>query len=344
MKTINLVTIGFILVILSGCDDDEISIKPANTRSEKAVIADKQFWDFIHGKDYQSFNDVVAKLDEAQAEDPLDVYSTAHMGWTKFWAFAEGVGLGVTQPADVFQYILDAEYAFAQASALAPDEPRILGFLGYSRLTLGNATQNQELLAQGQADVARSIELWPEWAYFGAAYGLDASTPYDSPQFQQAVSYYWANMDVCANTDVDRQNPDWTPYLDQETLEGPDRACWDSWIAPYNLEGFFLVMGDALVKAGKTEAAAIVYNNAKLLEHYNSWPFRDLLEMRINNIVDNVNNFRQPVSPGQPADPATTLLANTSISCAICHSGDADAHYTPPAWVGENANDYLVPF
>ena len=66
--------------------------------------------------------------------------------------------------------------------------------------------------------------------------------------------------------------------------------------------------------------------------------------MRIVNIIDNVEKFRQPATPNQPADPQTSLLVNTAISCAICHRGDADAHYTPPPWVGESANDYLVPF
>ena len=326
----------FTVTLISGCNENE--------RTEQAVESDEVFWDFIHGKDYQSFDTVLVKLSEAQAEDPGDVYTTAHIGWTNFWALSEGIGLGIAQGANALQHLQDAEQAFSRAAELAPDEPRILGFLGYSRLTLGNATQNQELLVQGQADVARSIELWPEWAYFGAAYGLDAQTPYNSPQFEQALAYYWANMDVCVNTDVDRQYPDWTPYLDQETLEGPDRACWDSWIAPYNLEGFFLIMGDALVKAGKTDVAYTVYNNAKLLKHYSSWPFRDLLERRINNITENVENFRQAPIPNKPADPETSLLASTNISCAICHRGDADEYYERPPWVGVFANEFLVPF
>jgi len=337
MKKFVWINILLLLVTLvAACNENE--------RTEKAIKADDGFWDLIHGIDYQSFDTVVAKLKEAHTENPQDVYTTAHIGWTNFWALTEGIGLGITQGEKAMQYLQAAEKAFSQASELAPDEPRILGFLGYSRLTLGNATQNNDLLVQGQADVARSIELWPEWAYFGAAYGLDARSPYNSPQFEQALGYYWATMDVCANTDVDRQYPDWAPYMELETLEGPDRACWDSWIAPYNTEGFFLVMGDALVKAGNTDAAYIVYNNAKLLKHYSSWPFRDLLERRILNITKNVENFRQMPTPNQPADPEASLLVNTNISCAICHRGDADEYYERPAWVGENAGDFLVPF
>ena len=313
-------------------------------RTDLAIKADEKFWVLIHGEDYQSFDTTVTKLNIAQSHDPFDVYSHAHIGWANFWAVAEGIGLGIAQGANALQYLINAESAFSRAAELAPNEPRILGFLGYTRLTLGNATQDINMLAQGQMDVARSIELWPEWAYFGAAYGLDAQAPYGSPQFDQALNYYWSNVDVCANTAVDRQHPDFTPYMYQQTLKGPDRACWDSWIAPYNTEGFFLVMGDALVKAGQTDVALIIYNNAKLQEHYRSWPFRHLLESRIKNINENVDNFRQPTLAYRPADPEKTLLANTSVSCAICHRGNADKNYERPDWVGEDANEYLVPF
>ena len=344
MKNIILVNVLFFLVILSANGGEKISTEQEKERSDKAIDADEIFWKLIHGDDYQSFNSVVEKLNVAQAEDPQDVYSNAHIGWTNFWAFAEGVGKGISEPTNVLQYMQIAEQSFSKALELAPDEPRILGFLGYTRLALGSTTRNYDLIAKGQADVARSINLWPEWAYFGAAYGLDAGAPYNSPQFEQALAYYWANMDVCANTHVNREYPDWAPYMDQETLEGPDRACWNSWIAPYNAEGFFLVVGDAFVKAGNIEVATVMYNNAKLFKNYSSWPYRDLLERRISNINENIVNFRQPVLPTQPADPETSLLVSTTISCAICHRGDADEYFEPPPWVGETANEYLVPF
>ena len=313
-------------------------------RTEIAIKADKLFWRLMHGEDYYHFDTTVSKLDAAQSQDPSDVYTHAHIGWANFWAIAEGVKSGFVPAANSLEYLQNAERAFAQATELAPNEPRILGFLGYSRISLGNATQDFNILAQGQMDIARSIELWPEWAYFGAAYGLDVYAPYTSPQFNQALNYYWSNVDVCVNATIDRQNPDLTPYMNLETREGPDRACWDSWIAPYNTEGFFLVMGDALVKAGQTDVAQIIYNNAKLQKHYRSWPFRSLLESRLRNLNENVINFRKPVSPTEAANPEKTLLANSSVSCAICHQGQADEHYERPDWVGEDANEYLVPF
>ena len=345
MKLLMQINLIWLLISLNvNADERDASAGNENERTNVALKADNLFWKLMHGEDYQSFNAVMNKLAQAQAADPHDVYTTAHIGWANFWALAEGIGMGISDGTMALQYIQSAEQAFSQAAGLAPDEPRIRGFLGYSRLTLGSTTQNIDLMLQGQADVARSIELWPEWAYFGAAYGLDARAPFGSPQFQQALDYYWANIDACANTPVDRQYPDWSPYLHMETLEGPDRACWNSWIAPYNLEGFFLVMGDALVKGGNTAVASVIYNNARLVKSYNSWPFRDLLERRITNINANVTNFRQSILPNQPADPETSLVVNTSNSCAVCHRGDADKQFKRPDWVGKDTNEYLVPF
>jgi len=314
-------------------------------RTELARKADNEFWDLIHGtKKYSNFDAVISKLTAAQQADPLDVYTTAHIGFANMWAVSEGIAYGVTPAANAFLFLTEAEQALAVASSFAPDEPRILGFLGYSRVSLGAATQNTILLGKGIADITRSVELWPEWGHFGAAYGIDAQAPFNSPSFQQALTHYWDTLDACANTIVDRTNPDFMSYLVQETLVGPDRACWDSWIAPYNLEGFFLVMGDALVKAGETDIALIIYNNAKLLRHYDSWPFKALLEDRISNVNLNVKIFRRTPIPGQANESKTNLLAGTVISCAVCHRGDANKNYEPPLWVGERANDYLVPF
>jgi len=38
--------------------------------------------------------------------------------------------------------------------------------------------------------------------------------------------------------------------MSKKTKEGKKRVCWNSWIAPHNFEGFFLNMGDMLVKSG----------------------------------------------------------------------------------------------
>ncbi len=350
MKKYIVINLVFIFLTVTAYSDEKESCeeKESNTkveRTKKARKADSEFWDLIHGtKNYQNFNKVISKLTKAYNEDPTDVYTIAHIGFANMWAVSEGSRLGVTNNNNTLQYLQNAEQAFKLANSFAPNEPRILGFLGYARLSLGLATQNIDLLRKGQANVNRSVVLWPEWAHFGAAYGPDVYAPFNTPEFKKALAHYWNTLDVCANTTVSRTNPDFISYLAQETLVGRDRACWDSWIAPYNLEGFFLIMGDALVKAGKTEVALIIYNNAKLLKQYDSWPYRKLLESRISNVDLNVKRFREKTLPGQVRDPESGLISATKIPCSICHRGDSDKYFERPKWVGKRANEYLVPF
>ena len=76
-----------------------------------------------------------------------------------------------------------------------------------------------------------------------------------------------------------------------ETTKGQKRVCWNSWIAPYNFEGFFLNMGDMLVKAGQWQTAEKIYANAKLSSTYDAWKFRSVLADRIDQAEANVAIF-----------------------------------------------------
>ena len=96
---------------------------------------------------------------------------------------------------------------------------------------------------------------------------------------------------------------------------GPKRVCWNSWIAPHNLEGFFLSFGDMLVKTGQPETAMAMYRNARLTADDAAWPSRDLLEARIANAAANVEVFRrQDAPPGTP-----TMMIRSGYACMGCH-------------------------
>ncbi len=97
---------------------------------------------------------------------------------------------------------------------------------------------------------------------------------------------------------VDRRTGDYAKYMALETTTGPKRACWNSWIAPHNFEGFFLNMGEMLVKQGDPATARPVYANARLSKTYQEWPFKSVLEDRIARAEENVALFRNP----QPAE------------------------------------------
>lgn len=60
-------------------------------------------------------------------------------------------------------------------------------------------------------------------------------------------------MELATHSKVDREQFDYTPYLSIEANETDPlliRAVWNGPKARHNLEGFFLIMGDFLVKSG----------------------------------------------------------------------------------------------
>jgi hypothetical protein len=94
-------------------------------------------------------------------------------------------------------------------------------------------------------------------------------------------------------------------------------VCWNSWIAPHNFEGFFLNMGDMLVKAGDWPAAQKVYANAKLSSTYASWKYRPVLEARIEQAQANVSAFNAP-GRGKASGDAV-MMVQSRFACMGCH-------------------------
>jgi hypothetical protein len=128
------------------------------------------------------------------------------------------------------------------------------------------------------------------------------------------LEWEWRNLDVCAQEKIDRANPDYSKYMSSETKEGPKRVCWNSWIAPHNFEGFFLNMGDMLVKSGNWQTAQKIYATAKLSREYGSWKFQSVLEDRIKLAQSNVALFN-----ARDETAKSTIMINTEFSCMGCH-------------------------
>jgi hypothetical protein len=93
------------------------------------------------------------------------------------------------------------------------------------------------------------------------------------------------------------------------------RVCWNSWIAPHNLEGFFLNMGDMLVKSGDWQTAQKIYANARLSKTYAAWKYQSVLEDRINRAQENVAAFNAKGGDKSMA----RMMIDSEFSCMACH-------------------------
>jgi hypothetical protein len=302
----------------AGCARLAVWSAPAKTptaaRTPASLQADEQFWRTLHGGDYARIPTALTALTAAYLANPSDAITAAHIGWLHIWRLAERARLAPAVGPEITDHAVLARKYFEEAVRLDPGEARYLGFYASLLMTEGTIHRDEKLVRRGYYTMRDAVAAWPEFNYFTAGYGAGA-LPHDSPRFQEGLEAQWRNLDVCVGERVDRANPDYARYMRLETREGPKRVCWNSWIAPHNVEGFFLNLGDMLVKAGQPQTAVVMYRNARLTTEYATWPYRDVLEARITNAASNVEAFRRPEAP--PGAP--TMMVRSRYACVGCH-------------------------
>ena len=286
--------------------------KPVESHSQLAMKAENQFWTTLHKGSYQDIAQADYLLMAAYLQNPNDPKIAAHLGFLHIWKITERQREKAIPPTITNEIILSKKY-FADAVELNPSDARFLGFYGDTELVEGKIFHDKREEVRGYFTLKRAINKWPEFNYFTAGYILSGQSS-KSEHFKQALEWQWNTLDACAGEKVDRANPVYNAYMKRETQKGPQRACWNSWIAPYNFEGFMMNMGDMLVKSGDWQTAIIVYQNAKLEKNFMSWPYHQLLEKRIVNARDNVANFQKKI-----IDPDKSIMFNSGYGCAACH-------------------------
>ena len=274
--------------------------------------ADRFFWDTLHAGDYGAIAEVLARLAAALEERPGDPSLTRHVAWANIWRLAESAR-GTVTPAELLESVAVTRPTFALAHAQAPDEPRILGFYAAITFQEGVLFDDEGLRAEGLALLEEAIDAWPEFNYFTAGYML-SQFPADSQEFRRGLAYQWKNIDVCSGKVVDRHDPEFASILDRETRVGRQRVCWNSWIAPFNVEGFFLNVGDMLVKSGDWPAGVVAYESARISASFQRWPYRSMLEARVRDAEANVTAFRS-----DPPVPGKTIVFESAYACMVCH-------------------------
>jgi hypothetical protein len=286
---------------------------PSASTSEKAKSANARFWDALHGGRYEELPGVIEALTAAYLENPRDAETAAHIGFSHVWFLNERARLEKPSATVTDHVVLGRKY-FAEAVRLSPHDERFKGFLASLELAEGAVHGDEKLSRRGYFDLLAAIDGWPEFNLFTAGYVL-SRLPFTDRKYADAVDYQWRNIDVCVGEKVDRRTAQYAKYMALETTTGPKRACWNSWIAPHNFEGFFLNMGDMLVKQGDPATARRIYANARLSRTYQKWPFKSALEDRIEQADDNVALFRNPL----PGEKTRTMMVMSTFACMGCH-------------------------
>ncbi|WP_419421273.1 hypothetical protein ACNVED_15500 (plasmid) [Legionella sp. D16C41] len=280
-----------------------------DSKNNLAQVAEQFFWKTLHQGNYKNIDASIRLLMIAYLKNPYDPKLAAHLGFMHLWKITErSVKPNPRMPDEI---ILARKY-FEDAVMLAPNNAIYLGFLGDAQLVEGKIFADKREQVKGYYQLKRAISSWPQFNYFTAGYPMSTLSSH-STLFKETLEWQWNTLDLCAGQKVNRQNPDFSPFMSKEIKTGPYRACWNSWIAPFNFEGFFLNMGDMLVKAGQWQTAIRIYQNAKLTNNYKSWPYRKFLEERIVNAQVNTKVFQKD-NYGKQA-----ILFNSGYGCQVCH-------------------------
>jgi len=274
--------------------------------------ADAIFWDRFHAGDYDAIPQILDTLHAGLVERPDDPSLSRHVAWTHIWRLGE-LARGTVTPDELFESLAETRPGFARARDLNPDDPRVLGFLAGITLAEGIIRSDAALYDEGTALFVEGIAAWPEFNYFSSGYIL-SQLPRDDPGFRLGLEQQWANVDVCAGFVVDRTNPDLAATFRRETTKGRLRVCWNSWIAPFNLEGFILNLGDMLVKDGQVATGVEVYEAARLADNYDRWPYRAMLEQRIVDAAENATRFN-----AEPPVAGHAIMFDSPYNCMGCH-------------------------
>jgi hypothetical protein len=296
-----------------------LPVRPAATaaRVPLAVTADSLFWRTLHAGAYDEIPRVMTVMKAAYLQNPRDPRTTAHVGFLHAWKAAERARLASVPPTMTDELIL-ARTFFARAAALDPADARVQGFHAVFEMSDATVQRDSAAFAAALARGRAAIAAWPEFNWFTVGYTL-GGRDHASPLFREGLAMQWQTLDACSGARVDRTSPTAAVVLRADATERDPRrrrACWNSWIAPHNVEGFFLNMGDMLVKSGDWRTGVRVYALARGMGSYPRWAFRDVLEARIARAEENVAAFRRPEAAG--ADGARPMLGSR-FSCVACH-------------------------
>lgn len=310
-----------LIVAIAGCGRGS-TIPPADVspapRTPLAITADSLFWQAFHAGAYDQAPRVMRVLKAAYLQNPTDHRTAALIGFLHAWQLAERSRLNAVPPEITDHAVLARRY-FDQAIAHNPrEDARHLGFNAVFRMSEGDVHRDHALSADGLARGRRAIAAWPEFNMFTVGYVLSARH-YTSALFREGLEMQWRSMDLCSRTAIDRSNPRAELAVAAESTETDARrrrACWNTAIAPHNAEGFFLNMGDMLVKSGDWRTAQRIYAHAKVMRSYEAWPFRSVLESRIENAERNVAAFRGVDST---RTPRVDIMLRSPFACTACH-------------------------
>lgn len=317
-----IIVCAYLVTMLFGCSFLATKVTSPKqfviSQTELSKKANKYFWDNYHQGNYDSIPNIINYLSLALQDNPNDLISTTHLGFAHIWALSERQRLE-TPKADITEHIILSHKYFAEANLMNNHDLRVMGFLADLKLAEGSTLNNKKEQTEGYFLGLKAIKKWPQFNKFTLGYffsGLDKS----DKNFQKGLDWQFSTIDDCA-CEKNTRKTDYKAAIDKiRKSDNPiiHRACWNTWIAPHNWEGFCLNWGDMLIKNGEIEEGIRIYKLAKESDTYTEWAYKDLLETRINKAKQNVTDFNLPVDELNLKNQ-NVIMFNSKVACMSCH-------------------------
>jgi hypothetical protein len=314
--------IALCLTIL--CSAFSSSFPEREDTSFLANEANTYMWDQLHLGNYDSLPKIIGKLESAWQLSENDPELNKHLGFVYFWKFGERAR--AVHDTSVFRNVFLSNYYFKKAIEVDPADDRIYSLQAAAEMCEGAIREDRKQIRKGYFSGKEAVKKWPQFNRFALAAVVSVLNKH-SPMFQTGLRYQWITIDECSCRNITKKDMLETPEkvipeLIEEIRQSSDprmkRACWNTWIAPHNFEGYFLNFGDMLVKKGYLKEAARLYAAIKLSPSYKEWPFQAVLEERIRDLKTNETEFNKPLQ--LIVDPnSTQIYINSKIACVGCH-------------------------
>jgi len=286
--------------------------------------ANRYMWDQLHRGNYDSIDQIITKLRSEWNQSPEDPDLNKHLGFIYFWKFGERGRKA--HDTSIFSNVFKSNYFFKKAIEADPSDERIYSLQSAAEMCEGTIRNDNPQVIKAYLNGIRTLKKWPQFNRFAPA-AVVSVLDKNSLMFDQGLRFQWITIDECSCKKISKkdllEHPEIiVPDLIEEARKSSDqkikRACWNTWKAPHNFEGYMLNFGDMLVKKGNLEEAKRLYSAIKLSPSYKDWPYQSVLEERIRNIETNEKEFNKPlqliVHPG-----STQIYINSKIACVGCH-------------------------
>ncbi len=283
----------------------------------RAAIA--RFWQVFQGNCYEQVDDVIAQLTAAHAEDSGHPTLTFLVGASHLWKFQERGRAGLSA-ADV---LIDAKLAvhyLEACKALDPDRRTVQVFLDFANVHVALVEGDQALLNESLQGIRVDACRDPAFNGFVQGWVFSAVMSETDCHYRESIQGYFATFDTCAGFRAPRAFPRLGPvlygYIALRARKDP--VCYNTALAPHNMEATLLGLGDAYVKQGKLKTARIAYRSAKRAPSYSSWLYQEELECRLANLDELQSKFRSETAMLDVSEPA--MFFQCSFSCTACHA------------------------